>query len=126
MNTIKEIRIKNLKSLISSHGTIAALADAIGKAPAVVSQMHTGRYFGEKSARDIERALNLPFGYMDNEQFDETANPIDLLLEQIKNLFESNQLERFEKKLIIGFRRLSKQEKKTVLNLVNSLSNKNI
>ena len=124
MKTIKEIRIENLKSLISSHGSIAALADAIGKAPAVVSQMHTGRYFGEKSARDIERALNLPLGYMDNESTDDLVNPLDSLLNQIKALCEASHLERSEKQLINGFRKLDKSEQKTVINLVNSLSSK--
>lgn len=112
MKTVKEIRIENLKSLISSHGSLAALADAIGKAPAVVSQMHTGRYFGEKSARDIERALNLPLGYMDNESPDEGANPLDSLLNQIRELYEGSHLGRSQKQLVNGFRKLNKAEQK--------------
>jgi len=103
LKTIKEVRIENLNILVESHGSVQALADAIGKSQAVVSHMRSGKYFGDKSARDIERALSLPIGHLDNDHTS-FEQPIDSLLNQIKVLFESNQINTEEVQLLTNFR----------------------
>lgn len=69
---IVEIRRANLTSLIDSYETQAYFAERIGKPASYVSQLKKGFGsngkaigMGNNVARDIEQALNLPFGWMD-------------------------------------------------------------
>jgi len=72
---IKQIRLRNLRSLISESGTIANLARLSETAPAYLSQIlnslptSTGkpRSVGDKLARKLEQALNKPYGWMDRD-----------------------------------------------------------
>ncbi len=76
MQTISEIRHKRLEMLITQHGSIANLNDAIGNArtDATLSQIRTRakhsktgapRSMGDDLARKIETSLSLPTGWMD-------------------------------------------------------------
>jgi len=64
---IRSIRLARLKWLLKQHGgRNAALARAIGKAPAQVSQWLNGvRTINEESAREIETQAWLEPGLMD-------------------------------------------------------------
>lgn len=72
---IKQIRLRNLRSLISESGTIANLARLSETAPAYLSQIlnslptSTGkpRSVGDKLARKLEQALTRPYGWMDKD-----------------------------------------------------------
>ena len=72
---IKQIRLRNLRSLIAMSGTIANLARMSETAPAYLSQIlnslptSTGkpRSLGDKLARKLEQALNKPYGWMDKD-----------------------------------------------------------
>lgn len=66
MATIRTIRRRNFLSLLSRYETNREFADAVGRAPAFVSQIKTGRRnIGDDVARDIERAFVLPEGWFD-------------------------------------------------------------
>ena len=72
---IKQIRLSNLRTLISESGTIANLARLSETAPAYLSQIlnslptSTGkpRSVGDKLARKLEQALNKSYGWMDKD-----------------------------------------------------------
>lgn len=74
VRTIDDIRLANLRLLIEDAGGQRPLADKIGKAPAQISQwinrapiQGTGRprRMQTDTARDIEKKLQLPTGWMD-------------------------------------------------------------
>jgi phage repressor protein C with HTH and peptisase S24 domain len=74
MATVEDTRHQNLLALIAEHGTTAKLARKTGKSEAQLGQLanrhlhsKTGkpRNIGSEVARDIEAALNLPQGWMD-------------------------------------------------------------
>ena len=74
MSTIDDIRYQRLLQLIAEAGTVKALADAIGRAPAQISQLKnrsphsatgTPRGIGRELAREIESKLGKPNGWMD-------------------------------------------------------------
>lgn len=72
---IKQIRLRNLRSLIAESGTIANLARMSETAPAYLSQIlnslptSTGkpRSVGDKLARKLEQALHKSYGWMDKD-----------------------------------------------------------
>lgn len=70
----KEIRKSNLENLIDEHlknagSTKASFAELCGISPAQLSQMLKGvRNVGDRMARKIESAMNLPNGWMDAVQ----------------------------------------------------------
>lgn len=70
------IRRDNLRTLCDIHGGGAALARKLGyRTPSFMSQMagpNPSREVTEKSAREIERTLELPLGTMDIENWDPT------------------------------------------------------
>jgi len=64
----QEIRVRNLRKLISEFGSQAKLADAVGCTPSVISQLITGhRDLGEKLARKIEEGAGKPLLWLDGE-----------------------------------------------------------
>lgn len=74
VKTTEEIRHARLLQLIAEHRTIQALANALGKSHAQISQLRnqvvhsaTGkpRVIGDKMAREIEEKLGKPRGWMD-------------------------------------------------------------
>ena len=76
---IKEIRLENLLSILAEPDvTQASLASACESAPSVISQLKTGhRGMGSELARRIEKARNLPYGWMDTRHtynYGETKN----------------------------------------------------
>lgn len=65
---IKDIRRNNLLTLLSGFASIRAFADRTGVPAAYISQIKNeagGRGMGSKTARNIEEALGLPTGFMD-------------------------------------------------------------
>lgn len=63
---LHEIRLKNLRFLIERVGSQAKLAALLDIEPSFISQINTGaRGMGERFARDLETAFNLPRGAMD-------------------------------------------------------------
>lgn len=76
MKPAADIRVENLLFLIREHGGQKELAERIQKSPGQVSQWATRapnsatgqpRTIGHKSARQIESALALPTGWMDQD-----------------------------------------------------------
>jgi predicted phage tail protein len=74
VKTVEEIRHARLMQLIAEHRTIQALANALGKSHAQISQLRnqvvhsaTGkpRVVGDRMAREIEEKLGKPRGWMD-------------------------------------------------------------
>lgn len=67
VSTIREIRLQRLQLLLSEHkGIKKLLGAAIGKAPSQVSQWINGtRTITEETAREIERSVKKPTGWMD-------------------------------------------------------------
>jgi hypothetical protein len=120
--TIIEIRINNLNRLIDEYGSMRALAEAINRAPSVVSQMRSGRTFGERLARHTEESLGLPNGYLDSESSETT---IDTLLSKIKEAFELQKISADEKLILTSYRKIPVSKRKLVMNLLNELSEKN-
>jgi phage repressor protein C with HTH and peptisase S24 domain len=75
MQTIDEIRRRNLAVLVQSAGSIQKVADAIGRSHSQVSQIKTSakstatgkpRAMGDAMARAMEKAFQLERGWMDN------------------------------------------------------------
>lgn len=64
---VKEIRAARLRLLMQTHGnTQVLLGKAIKKAPAQISQWFNGtRKITEETAREIERNIRLPIGWLD-------------------------------------------------------------
>lgn len=74
MKTVEEIRHARLLQLIDEHGTIQALANALGKSHSQISQLRNQvvhsttrkpRAIGDGLAREIEEKLGKPRGWMD-------------------------------------------------------------
>lgn len=68
MKTIEEIRLENLRSLIAKLGGPESFSMKIGKTPNQISQLaneHKG--IGSKIAREVEEAINLERGWLDND-----------------------------------------------------------
>lgn len=64
--TNKELRRKKLADLIAEYGSQKAFGDAVGKDPAMFSQILNGtRNLGDKLTRDLEEKLGKPRGWMD-------------------------------------------------------------
>lgn len=71
MKTTDEIRRENLRLVIDRDfdGKAGRLADAVKRPRPNISQVLSGaRPFGEAIARDIERILMLPRGYLDKDE----------------------------------------------------------
>lgn len=79
MKTVSETRRENLLLLVTEHGSLANLNEKLGllRTDATLSQIknqsresRTGKpkMMGVTLARRIEKALNLPTGWMDNDQ----------------------------------------------------------
>ncbi|WP_241575134.1 LexA family protein [Rosenbergiella nectarea] len=75
-----EIRSAKLKELADGYETQKKFAEKAGLDPTVVSRMlypvdkPNRRNIGEKAAREIEAALNLPIGWLDNQDPKEPSN----------------------------------------------------
>lgn len=85
METIEDIRQRNLRTLIARYPTQAAFADAIGKSPSQVSQWTTRapssstgtpRTPSSEICREIEKAVGEPIGWMDHDHTNPTATPL--------------------------------------------------
>lgn len=64
-----QIRLKNLLLVIEKAGSQARLADYVGIKSSYISQIKSPKHptnMGNDIARRIEKAMNLPFGWMDH------------------------------------------------------------
>ena len=84
VDTVHEFRHARLLQLIAEHGTVQALADALGRSHSQISQLrnrsaHTVsgrmRVIGDDLARDIEDKLGKPRGWMDTPFAAEPSSP---------------------------------------------------
>lgn len=94
----KEIRRANLAALIESHGSIRALADKVGTAPNYLSEIkNRERDMGDRLARKIEGALELPTGWMDTSHVaeQEASN-------ESERYFEAETSEVWAEKLLLS------------------------
>ena len=65
---LRKTRILNVRKLATLYDTWAAFARALGQDPAFIAGIagpNPSRNIGEVLARDIERCLKLPSGYLD-------------------------------------------------------------
>lgn len=77
-----EMRKRNLLVLVGRYGRQQALADAVGLSVQYINQMLSGhRSIGEKTARKIEAALQLPFGWMDVDSSGADTNTVKAVSE---------------------------------------------
>ena len=76
MDTINELRVKNLYSLVKEAGSIAKLARQHSVDATYISQLLNGyRSFGEKAARKMELSMNLSQNWFDqNHDHQATVN----------------------------------------------------
>lgn len=82
MQDIREIRRQHLMRLLDGYPTQRKFAEAVGLAPAHISQMVTAtREIGNTVARRIEQALGLALGSLDRAEPMESVD-LDLLLKQ--------------------------------------------
>lgn len=74
---IRDIRVAHLRRLVDAAGTIVAFAKRHeGVDPTYVSQLlNRHRSFGERAARNMERRLGLPSGYLDRNEADNNVEP---------------------------------------------------
>lgn len=124
MGSIRQNRQDNLIKLINEYNTIADLAEAIDRAPSVVSQLKNGRAFGEKMARHIEASLGLADGCMDKPPSRETLGHIDELLDMIKTTFERQQTTLEEKRILAAYRKLPNKKKILALSIIQEMAEK--
>lgn len=84
VETVHEFRHARLLQLISEHGTVQALADALGRSHSQISQLRNrsahsvsgrDRVIGDDLARDIEDKLGKPRGWMDTPFVGEPSSP---------------------------------------------------
>jgi phage repressor protein C with HTH and peptisase S24 domain len=79
MATIKDIRRRNLLSLLDEHASQAAIARVLEVEPAYVSALLTGppkgRDIGDKTARKIEARFEKPEGWMDQPNYTVNSLP---------------------------------------------------
>ncbi len=120
MDLITQTRINNLNCLIAQYGSIKALADAIDRAPAVVSQMRRGRSFGEKLARHIEISLSLSTGYMDTQD-PESQSTIDILFAKLKDAIDSQRISPDEMVFLNKYRKVPNLKRKLLMSFLNEL-----
>ncbi len=74
------MRKRNLLVLVGRYGRQQALADAVSLSVQYINQMLSGhRSIGEKTARKIEAALQLPHGWMDVDSSSVADTPSDPL-----------------------------------------------
>ena len=77
--------------------------------------------FGEKIARHTEVKLGYPNGYLDTIN-SESSVPIDVLLEEVRNLFKENAISPEEKELIKIYRKVRKPQKALIASILKELS----
>jgi hypothetical protein len=68
IESVRKIRIENVRRLMEAYGSTASLARALGVTGAFLTQVagpNPCRAIGEKLARDIESALKLKHGSLD-------------------------------------------------------------
>lgn len=111
----------NLELLLHQYGTVKSLAMAIDRAPAVVSQMRTGRSFGVRIARHVEGAPGLPEGFLDTYNHG-SVPPYEALLAQLHAILKSGEISTEEKSLLRYYRKLSRTKKKVLLSLAEEMS----
>ncbi len=76
---VRQARKTNLSALMGRYRSDRAFAEAVGIAPAHVSQMkHGRRQLGDEVARRIESALHFPRGWMDHPHDDQAAPAPDV------------------------------------------------
>lgn len=83
MKKIEEIRTENINALIEKHGGLNPLSELLGRSRSQIDQWAKNyrnidgvpRFMGPKSARLVERALNLPEGWMDTDHSREPRSP---------------------------------------------------
>lgn len=92
------------------------MADAIGRQSGYLSRVLNGKKgFGEDFARDIERILNLPRGYLDNSG--DAMTPAD-----VAAAFESGSAGKQEALTLLA--KLPDGEAETILPLIRSILSK--
>ncbi|MBF0625797.1 MAG: hypothetical protein HQL82_13440 [Magnetococcales bacterium] len=81
---VREIRRRNLQSLVQKHGGQKALSNLVPPTSSGhISQMFNGtRGMGSAVARRIEKCLNRPHGWMDQPHDQETALAVRQIWEQ--------------------------------------------
>lgn len=109
----KQIRLENLKILIDQmggHGAQRKLSDVTGISSQYINNLLRGdRVIGEKTARKIEQALQLPDGWMDrSSDVQESANDVGLDEETLR--------------LALAIQSLSSKDRSTLQALVDSLA----
>lgn len=90
---IKQIRYENARRLVDKAGGISAFGERIGKSQAQTSSFagkSPSKGIGDKIARQIEEAFEMPRGWLDRHQ-DEVSEKLTLINHAIKD-FSNDEL----------------------------------
>jgi hypothetical protein len=120
-----EVRIQNLRILVSETGSIAKVAKKIDTSPAYLSQIINGvksstgtaRGIGDKLARKLESGLHKPHGWLDNKQEEN-------VLKQV----EAEYKDEFIRQLLYFYNGMNLDHKEALIAFANqlySIDNKN-
>lgn len=66
---VKQIRLKNLRKLVSDAGGPTAFSEKVDRTPNLVTQWTSSKPIGDKVARHIEEKLRKPRGWLDSPQW---------------------------------------------------------
>lgn len=89
-----QIRLKNLLLVIEQAGSQARLADYVGIKSSYISQIKSPTHptnMGNDIARRIEKAMNLPFGWMDHLHDESTDTETTSLTTNNQNSYTSSR-----------------------------------
>lgn len=121
--TTQKIRRNNLEIKISEFGSLTAFCDAVNKPQSHLSQIRSERRsLGEKMARDIEAALSLPVGWLDQEHCSELS-VLDEAIKGIRLAFKQHELSKEEAEMISLFRKLTERDKGIVKSTIKLHAN---
>lgn len=87
-----QIRQENLKILSSKYKNQREFADLLDKTPGYISQLKIGSCpFGEKAARNIEKLMGKPIGWMDTDHESSASEATDSFYDIYKALNPENK-----------------------------------
>jgi len=118
---IKEIRRKNLAIAIEKAGSAAKLSALTDISPSAISQMKSAKHsrnIGGNAAREIESALSLPHGWMDQLHGDNEQDSATLGIQANglnNNTLQASLMTADEVELFACYKALKKDKKKLLL-----------
>lgn len=123
MDTIDQIRLKNLNYLISREGSLKAFCDKSDKPAAQISQLrgkNPTRGVGDKLAREFEVTFGLEHGWMDHSNPDPTES-VNSILKLVQDSIDTLCLSEHEAELLRIFRSLDEIQQSNLMGICRQL-----